>query len=200
MFKKFDGEPEIVAGVDLSFPSRKEGLAVIAIFEYPSMKMLKYVFERVEINFPYIPGLLSFREGPAFLEAWEKLDLKPDVVVFDGQGIAHPRGIGIAAHMGLFIGIPTIGVAKSHLYGWYEELPDEEWARSPLKDKAGNIIGYVVRTKVGSKPIYVSPGNLIDVESSYELIKNMTIPGKRIPEPTRVADALTKKLKKGTVL
>lgn len=197
VFMEYKNEPEIVAGVDLSFPSKKEGLAVIVLLEYPSMRVLKYVSERVEINFPYIPGLLVFREGPAFLKAWEKLDIKPDIVVFDGQGIAHPRGIGIASHMGLFIEIPTIGVAKSRLYGWHEDVPDEEWARSPLKDKSGNLIGYAVRTKVGGKPIYISPGHLIDVESSYRLIKNMTIPGKRIPEPTRIADMLTKRLKKG---
>ena len=196
-FRGFDGDPKIVAGVDLSFPSKKEGLAVIVLFEYPSMRVLKYVFERSEISFPYIPGLLAFREGPAFLKAWEKLDVRPDVVVFDGQGIAHPRGIGIASHMGLFIGLPTIGVAKSRLYGWHDEVPDEEWARSPLRDKMGKLIGYAVRTKIGGKPIYISPGHLIDVESSYRLIKNMTIRGKRIPEPTRVADILTKKLKKG---
>ncbi len=196
-FEEFNGDPGIVAGVDLSFPSKKEGLAVIVLFEYPSMRVLKYVFERSEINFPYIPGLLAFREGPAFLKAWEKLDVKPDVVVFDGQGIAHPRGIGIASHMGLFIDLPTIGVAKSRLYGWHDEVPDKEWARSPLRDKMGNLIGYAVRTKVGGKPIYISPGYLVDVESSYRLVKNMTMSGKRIPEPTRVADILTKKLKKG---
>lgn len=197
IFKEFEGEPEVVAGVDLSFPSKREGLAVIVLLEYPSMRVIKYVSERVEINFPYIPGLLVFREGPAFLKAWEKLDIKPDVVVFDGQGIAHPRGIGIASHMGLFIELPTIGVAKSRLYGWHEEIPDEYWARSPLRDRSGRVIGYAVRTKSGGKPIYISPGHLMDVESSYRLIKKMSIPGKRIPEPTRIADALTKRLKKG---
>ncbi len=197
IFKPYEGDPNVVAGVDLSFPSREEGLAVIVLLEYPSMKVLRYVSERVKIRFPYIPGLLVFREGPAFLKAWEKLQVKPDLVVFDGQGIAHPRGIGIASHMGLFISIPTIGVAKSRLYGWHEELPNEEGASVPLKDKFGNTIGYVIRTKKSGKPIYISPGHLIDVESSYRIIKHMTVPGKRIPEPTRIADILTKKLKKG---
>ncbi len=196
VFKPFEGEPKYVAGVDLSFPSPDTGLAVVVVLRYPTMDVVDYVYERTKIDFPYIPGLLVFREGPAFLKAWEKLNLRPDVVVFDGQGIAHPRGIGIASHMGLFIGIPTIGVAKSRLYGWYDPVPDEMWSRSVLKDKKGNPIGYVVRTKPGANPIFISPGHLIDLESSFRLIRNMTIEGKRIPEPTRVAHNLTQRLKK----
>ncbi len=197
VFRPYEGEPEVVAGADLSFPSKNEGLAVIVLLEYPSMRVIEYVTERVRIDFPYVPGLLVFREGPAFLKAWEKLKVKPDLVVFDGQGIAHPRGIGIASHMGLFIGVPTIGVAKSRLYGWHEEVPQEEWRAVELKDRNGRVIGYVVRTKRGGKPIYISPGHLIDVESSYRLVKAMTLPGKSLPEPTRVADSLSKKLKRG---
>ena len=196
VFKPFEGKLEYVAGVDLSFPSPDEGLAVVVILRYPTMDLVDYVYTRERIDFPYIPGLLVFREGPAFLKAWEKLKIKPDLVVFDGQGIAHPRGIGIASHMGLFIGIPTIGVAKSRLYGWYDPLPDREWARSVLKDRSGNPIGYVVRTKRGVNPVFVSPGHLIDLESSYRLVKEMTLEGKRIPEPTRMAHNLTQRLKR----
>ncbi len=197
IFQPFEGEPEYVAGVDLSFPSQNEGLAVVVVLRYPSMEVVEYVHERVRIDFPYIPGLLVFREGPAFLKAWEKLKTKPDVVFFDGQGIAHPRGIGIASHMGLFIGIPTIGVAKSKLYGDHDPVPDEEWAYSILKDRKGRPIGYVIRSKVGNKPIYVSPGHLIDLESSFRLTKMTTVRGRRLPEPTRMAHVLTQRLKRG---
>ncbi len=195
----FKGELNLVAGVDLSFPTKDRGLAVIVLIEYPSLKLVDYVYEIVEIKFPYIPGLLVFREGPAFLKAWQKLSKKPDVVVFDGQGIAHPRGIGIASHMGLFIDIPTVGVAKSRLYGWYDPLPEEEWSYVQLKDKNGNKIGYVVRTRKNVKPIFVSPGHLTDPDTSLEIVKKMTIPGKRIPEPTRMAHILTQRLKKGSI-
>ena len=195
----FNGSVELIAGVDLSFPAKDKGLAVIVLIEYPSLKLVDYVYEIVDINFPYIPGLLVFREGPAFLKTWEKLSTKPDVVIFDGQGIAHPRGIGIASHMGLFINMPTIGVAKSKLYGWYDPLPENEWSYVELKDKNNHKIGYVVRTKKGVKPIFVSPGHLTDPDSSLEIVKKVTIPGKRIPEPTRMAHILTQKLKKGSL-
>ncbi len=198
VLKPYTETPEIVAGVDLSFPARDQGLAVIVLLEYPSMRLIRYTYKIVKVDFPYVPGLLVFREGPAFLAAWEELDVKPDVVVFDGQGIAHPRGIGIASHMGLFIGVPTIGVAKSRLYGWHEPLPDEESSSVKLLDKHGKTIGYVLRTKKGGKPIYVSPGHLTDPESALELVKSMTVPGKRIPEPTRMAHTLTQRLKKGS--
>ena len=193
----YNGDLSLIAGVDLSFPAKDKGLAVIVLIEYPSLKLVDYVYEVVDINFPYIPGLLVFREGPAFLKAWEKLTKKPDVVMFDGQGIAHPRGIGIASHMGLFIDIPTVGVAKSRLYGWYDPLPEEEWSYVELKDKDNKKIGYVVRTRKKVKPIFVSPGHLTDPDTSLEIVKKMTISGKRIPEPTRMAHILTQKLKKG---
>nr|2W36_A Chain A, ENDONUCLEASE V [Thermotoga maritima]2W36_B Chain B, ENDONUCLEASE V [Thermotoga maritima] len=192
----YEGEPEYVAGVALSFPGKEEGLAVIVVLEYPSFKILEVVSERGEITFPYIPGLLAFREGPLFLKAWEKLRTKPDVVVFDGQGLAHPRKLGIASHMGLFIEIPTIGVAKSRLYGTFKMPEDKRCSWSYLYD-GEEIIGCVIRTKEGSAPIFVSPGHLMDVESSKRLIKAFTLPGRRIPEPTRLAHIYTQRLKKG---
>lgn len=195
LFKPFEGEPKYVAGVDLSFPKREEGLAVIVVLEYPTFKIVELVSERGKVVFPYIPGLLAFREGPLFLKAWEKLKTKPDIVVFDGQGIAHPRKLGIASHMGLFIEIPTVGVAKSRLYGTYEEPENKRCSWSYLYD-GEEIIGCVMRTKEGSAPIFVSPGHLIDVESSIRLIKSFTLPGRRIPEPTRMAHIYTQRLKR----
>jgi len=195
VLKPFDGELKYVAGVDLSFPGENVGLAVVVILEFPSLRIKELVHEKGNINFPYIPGLLAFREGPLFLKAWEKVQTKPDVVFFDGQGIAHPRGLGIASHMGLFLGIPTIGVAKSKLYGKYEKLSGEQGAYSYLLDDEGKIIGVVFRSKANVSPIFISPGHLVDVESSFELVKKVLIPGKRIPEPTRMAHLYTQRLK-----
>ncbi len=196
ILKPFERVPKIVAGVDLSFPRRDVALSVVVLVEYPSLKLISYVYSFSKVSFPYVPGLLVFREGPAFLNSWKKLKTKPDLVIFDGQGIAHPRGIGIASHMGLFINLPTIGVAKSRLYGKHEELPDEEWAATPLISKNGEVIGYAVRTRKGSKPIFISPGHLTDLDSALKLTKMMTVKGRKLPEPTRLAHLLTQKLKK----
>ncbi|HDG61767.1 MAG TPA: endonuclease V [Thermotoga sp.] len=195
VLKPFNGELRYVAGADLSFPGENVGLAVVVVLEFPSLRIKELVHEKGSINFPYIPGLLAFREGPLFLKAWEKVKTKPDVVFFDGQGIAHPRGLGIASHMGLFLEIPTVGVAKSRLYGKYEKLPPEQGSFSYLLDDGGRTIGIVFRSRANVSPIFISPGHLVDVESSFELVKKVLIPGKRIPEPTRMAHLYTQRLK-----
>lgn len=196
ILKPFDGELRYIAGVDLSFPGENVGLAVIVVLEYPSFRIKELVHKKGTINFPYIPGLLAFREGPLFLKAWEMVRTKPDVVFFDGQGIAHPRGLGIASHMGLFLEIPTVGIAKSKLYGKYEKLSPSQGSFSYLLDNNKNIIGVVFRSKTNTSPIFISPGHLIDVESSFEIVKKVLIPGKRIPEPTRMAHLYTQRLKR----
>ena len=195
VLKPFSGELRYVAGVDLSFPGKNVGLAVVVVLEFPSLRIKELVHERGNVDFPYIPGLLAFREGPLFLKAWEKVQTKPDVVFFDGQGIAHPRGLGIASHMGLFLDIPTVGVAKSRLYGKFDRLPPEQGSFSYLFDDDGRIIGVVFRSKTNVSPIFISPGHLMDVESSFEIVKKVLIPGKRIPEPTRMAHLYTQRLK-----
>jgi len=136
--------------------------------------------------FPYIPGLLSFREGPAVLLAWSKLQNKPELLMFDGQGIAHPRGIGIASQMGLWLERPTIGVAKSRLYGRHEEVGPRRGDRADLLDKSGNLIGTVLRTRDKSNPLYISPGHLMDVEHAIQFVLDCCT-GYRLPEPTRWA-------------
>ena len=147
---------------------------------------LEAVVADAPLVFPYIPGLLSFREGPAILAAWGKLQNRPDLLMFDGQGIAHPRGIGIASQMGLWLERPTIGVAKSRLYGRHEEVGPGRGNRAELLDKNKNVIGTVLRTKEKTNPLYVSPGHLIDVKHSTEfVIACCTI--YRLPEPTRWA-------------
>jgi deoxyribonuclease V len=136
--------------------------------------------------FPYIPGLLAFREGPAILSAWNELKNKPDLLMFDGQGIAHPRGIGIASQMGLWLERPTIGVAKSRLYGRHEEVGPQRGDRADLFDKSGHRIGTVLRTREKTNLLYVSPGHLIDVEQATQFVVN-SLAGYRLPEPTRWA-------------
>jgi deoxyribonuclease V len=145
------------------------------------------------VPFPYIPGLLSFREGPALVKALAKLTVQPDMVLFDGQGIAHPRRLGIASHIGVLLGIPTIGCAKSRLVGEYSEPHVQKGSCSPLRHK-GVTVGTALRTRSHIQPVFVSPGHLVDIDTSVQVVLECT--GKyRIPEPLRRADMFSKKLK-----
>lgn len=136
-------------------------------------------------EFPYIPGLLSFREIPALLEAWKQLRMRPDAVLVDGQGIAHPRRLGIATHVGLLIDVPTVGVGKSRLTGAHAEVGPLPGDTQPLLDGT-EVIGTVLRTKPKSNPLFISPGNNIDLASSVALVR-ACLRGYRLPEPTRLA-------------
>jgi len=176
-----------VAGVDVSV---REGVSrsAIVVFSYPELEPLEAVTAEAPTVFPYVPGLLSFREGPVVLAAWDQLEHAPDLVLFDGQGIAHPRGIGLAAHLGLWIGTPTIGCAKSRLYGRYEEPAREKGAQSPLVDEKNpnRVIGSVLRTRTNVKPLFISPGNRIDIEHATDFVLRCC-GAFRLPEPTRWA-------------
>lgn len=174
-----------IGGVDISIQPEIARAAIVVI-RYPELTPVEAVVADAPLVFPYIPGLLSFREGPAVLAAWAKLKNKPDLLMFDGQGIAHPRGIGIASQMGLWLDRPTIGVAKSKLYGKHEEVGPERGDRAELIDRKGNVIGHVLRTKERTKPLYVSPGHLIDVEHATHFVLTSSA-GYRLPEPTRWA-------------
>ena len=174
-----------VAGVDSSFPGDSARCSIV-VLRYPELTPLESVTADVPLVFPYIPGLLSFREGPAVLAAWDKLAAKPDLLMFDGQGIAHPRGIGIAAQMGLWLERPSIGVAKSRLYGRHEPVGLQRGDRAALLDNRGNVIGSVLRTRERTNPLYVSPGHLIDVEHATRFVIACCT-GYRLPEPTRWA-------------
>lgn len=180
-----------VAGVDLAFPEAEVGVAAIVVVDVIGMNVVEKVVVHEKVTFPYVPGLLAFREGPVFLKVWQQLRTAPDVVMFDGQGIAHPRRLGIASHMGLFIDLPTIGVAKSHLYGSFIEPPNVQGSYTFLYDK-NEVIGAVVRTKVGNKPLFVSPGHKCDVLSALKLTLRCC-GGHRLPEPIRLAHELTQK-------
>jgi deoxyribonuclease V len=174
-----------IGGVDISIKT-EIARAAIVVLSYPELKPLESVIADAPLVFPYIPGLLAFREGPSVLAAWNELKKKPDLLMFDGQGIAHPRGIGIASQMGLWLERPTIGVAKSRLYGRHEEVGPQRGDRADLIDKQGHVIGTVLRTREKTNPLYISPGHLIDVERAAQFVLKC-LAGYRLPEPTRWA-------------
>ena len=185
---------KVIAGADISFNKYSDIVyAGIVLLSYPDLKIIGQSTAISKTTFPYISGLLAFREVPALLDAWNKLTDKPDVLVLDGQGIAHERRLGIATHFGLITNTPTIGSAKSRLTGKYEEPGDEQFAQSPMYDK-GELIGIALRSKKKCNPIYISPGNMVSMEQSVEIIKNC-IRGYRIPEPTRQAHLLVNKIR-----
>lgn len=187
---------ETIAGADISFnkfsPVMHAGIVVLSL---PSLEVVEEVGIVSETKFPYVPGLLSFRESPSVLEAWSKLKTEPDAVMFDGQGIAHPRRIGIASHVGLMINRPTIGCAKSVLVGKFTAPEPERGSWSEMVDK-GEVIGAAVRTKTNVQPIYVSPGHLIDLAGAIELTLACD-GGYRQPEPPRRAHLLVNALRRG---
>jgi deoxyribonuclease V len=177
-----------VAGADISTDRVAPTVyAGVVVLDYASLAVVerKGVVSRAE--FPYVPGLLSFREAPALLQAVAQLDITPDVMIFDGQGIAHPRGLGIASHMGLLLDIPAIGCAKSRLFGRYQEPPPERGTYTPLYGAGGAQIGAVVRTKDRTKPVFVSVGHKMQLHQAIAILLHCDR-GYRIPEPTRLAD------------
>jgi deoxyribonuclease V len=183
-----------IAGADISYNKYSETVyAGIVVLSLPDLRVIESAGVRSIAKFPYIPGLLSFREAPSVLEAWEKLKTKPDVLTLDGQGIAHPRRIGIACHIGVLLDWPTIGCAKSILVGKYGDLGLEAGSRSPLVDK-GEQVGVALRTKNKVAPVYVSPGHLIDLDSSVDLVLR-SITKYRLPETTRQAHLLVNRLR-----
>lgn len=178
-----------VAGIDVGFPSgRGVTRAAIAVLRYPALTLCDHAIAELPTRFPYVPGLLSFREVPAVLAALEQLEHTPDVLLCDGQGIAHPRRFGIASHLGVLTGIPSIGVAKSRLVGHHDSVPDERGAWIPLLD-GGQTIGAVLRTRQGVKPLFVSPGHRIDLASAIRWVMACTT-RYRLPETTRQAHHL----------
>lgn len=189
-----DKEIRIIGGADISFNKNTDVVyAGIVLFRYPELTVIGQVSVKTNTSFPYISGLLAFREVPALLEAWNKLEIKPDLLVLDGQGIAHERRLGIATHFGLITDVPTIGSAKSRLSGKYQEPANLVFAQSPMYDR-DEVIGIALKSKKGCKPIYISPGHRISIDQSVEVIKNC-IRGYRIPEPTRQAHNLVNQVR-----
>jgi len=186
---------EIVAGVDNTYVTREGQTtagAVVVALRFPAMQIVETAVAWQPIAFPYVPGLLSFREAPAVLAACADLSVQPDVFLFDGQGYAHPRRLGLASHLGLFLERPTIGCAKSRLVGEYEEPERVFGAQTPLVDR-GEVVGAAVRTRPRHKPLFVSPGHKISVDTAVALALACCRDGAFLPEPTRLAhDTVTR--------
>jgi deoxyribonuclease V len=184
----WDNRPvNTLAGIDVGYTQHSIS-AAIAVLNFPELANLFSVRAETPQAFPYIPGYLAFREGPAILAAWKKLKLKPDLLLIHGHGIAHPRGIGLASHIGLWLNLPTIGIAKTRLYGIQGEVGPQvgDWTELVDEKQPDRVIGAVLRTCENIKPVYVSPGHLIDLEHSIEYVLACTR-GCRIPEPLRAA-------------
>jgi len=187
-----------IAGADISFNKYETTVyAGIIVLSFPDLLPIAHSLVKTEVTFPYVSGYLAFREVPALLAAWNLLPQKPDVLVVDGHGIAHPRRMGIASHFGVLTGQPTIGCAKKILFGKYQLPPDERGAYTDIQDK-GEVIGVVLRTREKVKPVFVSPGHKLSLNDSINII--LQCMGKyRIPEPTRKAHELVNAFRRGEV-
>lgn len=183
------GDVGRIGGVDVGFEQNNTiTRAALVVLSWPGLQVIERQLARVPTTFPYVPGLLSFREMPAILQAWDQLQQKPDLLFCDGQGVAHPRRFGIACHLGVWLDLPTIGVAKQRLVGRHEDVADEKGASTPLWDKDERI-GTVLRSRQGVKPLFVSPGHRISQGTAVEWV--MGCLGRyRLPEPTRQAHKL----------
>lgn len=186
---------EVIAGADMALSENgKEAYAGVILYEFPSLKEIKRVWAQGPLTFPYVPGLLSFREGPILIKVFEKIDPLPDLILFDGQGLAHPRRLGIASHMGLLLDRPTIGCAKSLLCGEFKEPGKKRGSFSPLTEK-GETVGAVLRTRDEVKPIFVSAGHRIGLKTAIQIVLQCRS-GYRIPKPTREADRFVGEVKR----
>jgi deoxyribonuclease V len=188
------GEVRRVAGVDVGFEQDgRVTRAAVAVLDYPGLALADQAVARVATRFPYVPGLLSFREIPAVLAAFERLRAPPDLILYDGQGIAHPRRFGIASHLGLVLDCPSIGVAKTRLIGAHRTPPDRRGAWTPLLDTgegdSAETIGAVLRTRKGVKPLYVSIGHRVSLATAVRWTMACCT-GYRLPETTRWAHRL----------
>ena len=180
------GKVNYIAGVDSGFENGGKFIrAAVVILEFPSLTLKETSIARLPTAFPYVPGLLSFRELPVVLEAFSNLDQEPDLLICDGQGIAHPRRIGIASHLGLLTGLPSIGVGKSRLIGTHDPVKDKKGEWTPLRDR-GEIVGAVLRTRQGVKPVYISIGHMVSLNTAVAYAMACTTRFK-LPETIRAA-------------
>lgn len=182
-----------VAGVDVAFPRQKNtARAALVVLAFPSLERVEQASAEMPVPFPYVPGLLSFREMPVILAAIARLHTQPDVWLVDGHGLAHPRRFGLACHLGVWLDQPALGCGKSILVGEHAELPEERGSHQPLMDQQ-EVIGAAVRTRAQVKPIYVSIGHRLDLDSAIQTVLACGA-GFRLPEPTRLADKLAGRL------
>ena len=196
ILKKPQGKVCTVAGTDVSYDKASDRFfAGVVVFKlHGTLELIEEVTAVGKVRFPYVPGLLSFREAPILLRAFKRLKNNPDVILFDGQGIAHPRNFGLASHMGVILDKPSIGCAKSRLIGEHAEVENEPGAYSKLLYK-NRIVGAVLRTKKNTNPVYVSPGHKINLTCAIRIVLT-TCRGYRIPEPIRRAHILVNELRK----
>jgi len=179
-------EPALVAGIDVAFSRERDLLyAAVVVLDAETMEPVEVATAAQQPVFPYVPGLLTFREGPVVLQAYEQLESEPDLLMFDGQGIAHPRGLGLASHIGVLLDKPSVGCAKSRLVGEFKEPKQKRGAMRTLSLHRTKV-GVVLRTKDNTKPLFVSPGHRITVETAARRVLDAAR-GYRLPEPTRLA-------------
>jgi deoxyribonuclease V len=192
VIKPYSDTPKIVCGIDLAY---KENLAaaVIVTMNHSSRELLEVVYHVEEVTEPYVPGMLAFRELPLILKAWEKLQFDPEVVFFDGNGMLHPRRMGIASHASFFLEKPTIGIAKTYLLGEHKPLGQKQGEYELIMDKQEEI-GAVLRTQTGVKPVYVSVGNLLTLQDAIRVSMEQVGKISRLPEIVRQADIYSRKV------
>ncbi|MEX0800643.1 MAG: deoxyribonuclease V [Dehalococcoidia bacterium] len=189
-----EGDPAVVryvAGADIALPrGRTRATAAVVLLSYPGLALVERHAVESEVNFPYVPGLLAFREVPVLARAFERLVRTPDLLLVDGHGYSHPRRFGLACHLGLLLDVPTIGVAKSRLTGVHGDPPPEAGGRTPLRD-GDEVIGLVLRTRTAVSPVFVSVGHRIGLAAAADWTLRLC-QGYRLPEPTRLADKLSR--------
>lgn len=178
-----------VAGCDVHFPARRIARAAVVVMSFSELEVLESLAQQAPCDFPYVPGLLSFREIPALLPLFRSVRDTPDLLLCDGQGVAHPRRLGLASHLGLVLQIPTIGCAKSRLVGEHDEVEPARGSTAVLRSNQGEPLGMVVRTRDTIKPVYVSVGHLVTLNKAVEFVLQCS-PRYRIPEPLRRAHNL----------
>lgn len=182
-------KPQFVCGLDCAINKAKSRIfAAAVVVDISAMQIVEQQFAEQRLSFPYVPGLLSFREAPCYIEALEKLSIMPDAIIVDGQGYAHPRRLGLACHIGLMVNVPTVGCAKSRLVGEFKMPGSEKECRSKLMHN-GELVGYVYRSKKNVKPLYVSPGNNCTFDDAVKIVK-VCLTKYRLPEPSRLAHQL----------
>jgi len=192
ILKKTLSQIETIGGADVSYSNGNHLLGMILVFSHPDLKLLESSWAYGKTPFGYIPGLLAFREGPILIEAFRKSKIKPDVMIFEGQGIAHPRGFGMASHLGLWLDTPSIGCTKTPLVATEITVGSSKGQLQPIL-REGVEVGAVVRTKTNVKPVFVSPGHKIDLATSVQIILE-TCRDVRLPEPLRRADKASRQL------
>ena len=183
-------EVRFVAGADVGFPDKSTVLAAVAVMTYPDLEVIETRLVKQACRFPYVPGLLAFREAPGLIAALRSVKSDVDILMCDAQGLAHPRGMGLATHMGILLDRPVIGCAKSRLYGESGRLAGRRGSRAWMRDEDGRIIGAALRTRRGVRPGYVSVGNRIDLATAIDVVLACS-PTYRIPEPLRTAHRLS---------